>query len=404
LGASVDLEQNLPNCAKNRCVEWILGILGTEISAGTLFRALGNVEHAGFVNVILTGGWTMTEILDSINPAVADATAMLENNSCGVCGGVRFAHMLMARDYLYGNEGHWPVARCESCGVVLMHPRIPPEKIGGYYPKIYYAHSRGRGYRLLDSLRQAFKDAATERYYGYRIKHDAPWYGRLVGWLTLPLSKYHTYSMKGIYPVPNGVCLDIGAGNGQRLSEYRYLGWKTNGVEPSETAAGIARSAGHVIYNNIFEAAYPLQYFDAITLWDSLEHIPNPLEVMHEVHRILKPDGTIYISVPNYGSWYGRVLRDRWCMFTAPVHYYHYTTASLTNLLKSADFDVVSIRYPLGDVGFQQSFQSIMQDKPGLSRLLNHFVIRKVLAVIDYILPNGHMNVIARRSAVSGNQ
>ena len=320
----------------------------------------------------------------------------LETVSCGVCGSRRFRHLFNARDYIYGNEGEWPVAQCDDCDVVYMNPRIPAAQIHQFYPPDYYTSTIGIHDPERMTWRRAAKDAAVEKYFGYRIPRRDPLHYHVLGWLMLPFTKRWTATCKYIFPIYGGRVLDVGCRNGQWLSEYRRLGWDVEGVEPDPDSAAIAQQAGHRVFvGTVLEARYPNDHFDAVTLWDALEHIDNPSEVIREIFRVVKPNGQVYISIPNFGSWYGRTFRDRWFMFTAPIHYYHYTQDTLTGLLRREGFGHIQVSFPLGDVGCRFTLRAAWRDHKARSRLLRTGIVNAFLAGLDLLLPYGHLLAMA---------
>lgn len=324
----------------------------------------------------------------------------LETVPCGVCGSTRFQHLFSARDYIYGNAGEWPVAQCTGCGVVFMNPRIPPAQIHQFYPQDYYASTTSIHAPDRKTWRRAAKDTAVERYFGYSVPRLDPPVYHFIGWLMLPFTKRWTATRKYIYPVRGGRVLDVGCGNGQWLCEYKRLGWEVEGIEPSPDSAGIARQAGHrVVIGTLFDAQYPSDHFDAVTLWDALEHIHNPGEVMREIFRITRPGGKVYVSVPNFGSWYERVFRDQWFMFTAPVHYYHYTQNTLSELLRTAGFGDLKISFPIGDAGLRFTLKAAWQDRKVLDRILRLGPVKALLAGVDLVMPCGHLLALATKVA-----
>jgi SAM-dependent methyltransferase len=195
---------------------------------------------------------------------------------------------------------------------------------------------------------------------------------------------------KNINYIPNGKVLDVGCGNGELLDRFAQLGWETYGTEICRESAIVAEEGGHKIaHGTLTEIQYPQDTFDAITLWDTLEHIHNPRETLEEIWRICRPGGSVYIYVPNFGSLYGRILRDRWFMFTAPIHYFHYTEQTLVSLLNGCGFELARLHKPFGDVGLRHS------TIPGLNRKFGDVADAVGLGVffrlLDRILPNGHL-------------
>jgi len=326
-----------------------------------------------------------------------ESSPTLETVACGICGSQRFSHLFNACDYIYGNHGRWPVARCGDCGVVFMNPRIPPAEIGPFYPTSYYTNQPSDVSR--QSWKKSLKAAALQRYYGYPPAEKLGLVPGLVGFAVGLLVSRTPGFQHNIHYVPHGRVLDVGCGNGTCLTRYKQLGWETFGTEIGSDSASFARAAGHDIFLGELKVAhYPDAYFDAVTLWDALEHIPNPGETMAEVYRVCRPGGRAYVYVPNYGSWYARRYRDKWFMFTAPLHYYHYTAQTLTRLLSGAAFRDVQIRYPLGDAGFLPTLSAASLATPRLHSIITSRAGARLLKLADRMMPWGHLLAIASKS------
>jgi len=141
--------------------------------------------------------------------------------------------------------------------------------------------------------------------------------------------------------------LDIGCGEGFFLSNAAKAGYTTKGIEISRDAAEYAgREFGLDVEAKPFEELrLPENHFDVVTLWQVLEHVPYPLMVLKEVHRILKPDGLLATSTPNIDSILARVFRRKWWNLRR-LHINQFTTRTLTDMLKRAGFNnVFSTRY-----------------------------------------------------------
>ena len=93
----------------------------------------------------------------------------------------------------------------------------------------------------------------------------------------------------------------------------------------------------------MFEQNYPAKSYDVVTLWDVLEHTPDPKTEMREMHRLLKDDGLLVINYPDIGSWIARADGTSW-VFLLDVHLYYFTRATIRKLLGDAGFEVVRIR------------------------------------------------------------
>ena len=80
-----------------------------------------------------------------------------------------------------------------------------------------------------------------------------------------------------------------------------------------------------------------------MTLWDVLEHTPDPKSEVREAHRLLNDEGLLVINYPDIGSWIARVMGRSW-VFLLDVHLYYFTRATIRKLLEDAGFEVVRIR------------------------------------------------------------
>jgi SAM-dependent methyltransferase len=91
-----------------------------------------------------------------------------------------------------------------------------------------------------------------------------------------------------------------------------------------------------------FESA---REFDCITMWHSLEHLRNPLEAFQSIHGLLKPDGWLFVAVPDAGGWQASSFGQNWLHLDVPRHLYHYGLRSLRLLHKRSGFQVQEERH-----------------------------------------------------------
>lgn len=278
-----------------------------------------------------------------------------------------------------------------------MNPRIPPADIGGYYPKTYYTNETNTADAAKPTFRNNLKKALLAKHLGYpktSTSSAANVLASTLGFLFLKTPPMR----RQIKWARGGQVLDIGCGNGEMLDQYRMLGWNTSGVEPGSESAEIARKKGHSVITGLVEqVGLPSESFDAVTMWDALEHIPNPTEVLREVFRILRPNGTVYIHVPNYGSCYGRHWKDRWFMFTAPLHYYHYSSTTIQELLQRNGFEAIEVSIGLGELGWRQSMLAGRPRDTLKSRIMSSRPAIRIGNMIENILPGGHLTALARK-------
>ena len=95
--------------------------------------------------------------------------------------------------------------------------------------------------------------------------------------------------------------LDIGSGSGFFLKRAKEKGWIVNGVEPNYFAAKFSEKIGISVIPDFFQNIdiENMKKYDVINLFDVLEHVHNPIELLKKCHRLLKSGGIIVIEVPN---------------------------------------------------------------------------------------------------------
>ncbi|EQA36939.1 putative methionine biosynthesis protein MetW [Leptospira inadai serovar Lyme str. 10] len=104
---------------------------------------------------------------------------------------------------------------------------------------------------------------------------------------------------------PNGKILDVGCGLGffiKMLQDERPE-WEAFGYEISKSAVKFARKRNGLknVRSGIVQASgLPKESFDIITLWDVLEHIPKPQDLLTYLFTLLKPGGFLFIQTPNF--------------------------------------------------------------------------------------------------------
>lgn len=140
-----------------------------------------------------------------------------------------------------------------------------------------------------------------------------------------------------------GPLLDLGCGAGQFLRLAREMGWEDlAGVEISEKAVALAREAtGGQVYQGAW-AEVPLEpdHFAAVVLLDVLEHAPDPRALLRHVHALLRPGGSLLLTVPNRKGVAIRVFGKAAYVVVPPEHVSYFTRLSLARMLEREGFDV----------------------------------------------------------------
>ena len=141
----------------------------------------------------------------------------------------------------------------------------------------------------------------------------------------------------------SGRILDVGCGSGFFLRALDQINWDRFGVETGETAARAANRAlgnGRVFEGTLIESACEDEAFDLVTFWSALEHLNEPRANLLEAARIIRPNGTLILQVPNAASYQARLFGGNWFALDAPRHRYHFTPQMLERLLAQTGFEV----------------------------------------------------------------
>jgi len=165
---------------------------------------------------------------------------------------------------------------------------------------------------------------------------------------------------------PGGRLLDTGASLGEflNLAEKRGV-WELFGVEIDPAAARQARknSGADIRTGTIERQDFPENYFDVITAWEIVEHLPDVLGCLRKLRSWLKPDGLLCLSTPNLNKLKNRLSRKyRGEFFIPPEHLLYFNRRSLRNMMSRAGYEAVlldaGIKSPLHKLGLYRQKQA----------------------------------------------
>jgi len=210
-------------------------------------------------------------------------------------------HFLKVKDYSVSQET-FDLYYDDQLDMMITHPQPSLDVLGKYYESAdYISHT--------DSKRSVFEKAY------HFVKNIA---------LKNKLGLINSYQPS------KGLILDIGAGTGEFLSVAKNDGWKTIGVEPSDKAKDIAKSKGVPFVENTSELES--NSCDVISMWHVLEHVPNLEEQIKELKRLLKPNGTLIVAVPNFKSFDAKHYGNFWAAYDVPIHFWHFSKTAIQKL------------------------------------------------------------------------
>jgi 2-polyprenyl-3-methyl-5-hydroxy-6-metoxy-1,4-benzoquinol methylase len=138
-----------------------------------------------------------------------------------------------------------------------------------------------------------------------------------------------------------GRLLDVGCHIGIFLEEAGARGWDAWGVEPSQWAVAQAKARNlQVVQGTLAEVAFPPDHFDVVTLWDVIEHLPDPMRELRRIARMVRPGGWVCIHTMDVESLFARVMGKRW-PWLMEMHLYYFSRSTLRAMLQRAGFRVI---------------------------------------------------------------
>ena len=241
--------------------------------------------------------------------------------TCPIC----FSNRLKTKPFGYNFNEKWLAGiECSDCGIIYIHPQPTAEEIKSLYSKEYFDG-------------------------GYRCGHEGSYFNdetiEKLGDNTL-LHKIKQYKS-------SGELLEIGCAGGAFLNAARAFGYGVRGVEFSEDAAGFARKKFNldVITGDLADANYLPETFDIIFMGDVLEHLPDPVDTMKRINRVIKKGGLLVLLCPmQTNTLYSRLgfaaygaAGKRVTVQLPPYHLFEYRPKSISNLVRKFGFEVIAL-------------------------------------------------------------
>ncbi len=236
------------------------------------------------------------------DPQVAD----MSDCACPICGQFNATPFFSKNSYT--------ITRCNACTALYVNPMPSDAELQAHYQDpAYYAGEKDQGYRCYADMKKALAPHFARRLRA--IRNHVPNRGRL---------------------------LDFGCAAGYFLEMAQADGWHIAGVELAQSMAQQASSTlGLAIVTSLDTLSE--NDFDAITLWEVIEHLPRPVEELRRLHDRLHPGGLLMLSTPNTGHWQAVREPDAWTSYRPPSHLLYFTTRTLQNALQRAGFERIEI-------------------------------------------------------------
>ena len=259
---------------------------------------------------------------------------MKKLNKCNLCGNSKFKQIYNLYDKANNIKRYFKVVKCSGCGVMFLNPQPSFKELEEHYKDDYYSLNEIK-------TKEKFRKVRLRLFF-YNLYFNDKNKRNPMRILFFPVKNY----FRGTIIKQKQKLLDVGSGSGQFLYEMKQFGFNAQGVEPSSFNKQSSKEHKINVKNtDLISAKFPSNSFDVITMNQVLEHTSNPSEVINEIYRILKNNGTLIISVPNYNSFAHRVFKENWYQLDIPRHLFHFTDKILAKELEKKGFRIQKIRY-----------------------------------------------------------
>jgi SAM-dependent methyltransferase len=223
--------------------------------------------------------------------------------------------MRLAFSIEYGGK-NWGICICESCSVQSVFPVPSDDELR----KLYKSHYTGNPARLKELLNPKYGRLSFPRQWGI---------------------------IQRLANKKEGKILDFGCGGGHFLDRVSKS-WNKFGIDISDEARAIAEQKGITTFNSIENMEHWEGWFDVITMFATIEHLPRPRETVSELSKLLKIGGLFVIMTGDVGSIKAILQGDKWKMYAPPGHLHFFTARSLDSLMEGLGFNKVKSLYTDG--------------------------------------------------------
>lgn len=278
--------------------------------------------------------------------------------ACRICGRGHLTALFEVR-------GHH-LEQCHYCEFVQVREHPEPEELEAIYQETYFGHNK-------------YRDEQTLRIENLRR-----------------LALLQEYVQEG------SQVLEAGCGDGSFIEEAKAM-YDMSGFDLSAAGIEIAKARNPELTERLWVGQLEDQEiqencFDAICMWDVIEHVWNPLEVSQNLLQFLKPNGILLISTPNIGAPIAQIMRKRWAFMTPPEHLSFLNKASMSELFEQQLNTEILRWQSLGkraNVGF--IFYKARRVLPLLPAFIPRLFEKAPLSKLSLYVPTGDIQYVAIR-------
>ena len=297
---------------------------------------------------------------------------------CNFCNSDNAKFLYKGKDRMIRKKSdkEFPIYQCLICGLAYLNPQPEWRELEYFYGGDYYTNvsadvKRNIFYRTLRKIKRAVFGAPNPKFWNFGKSE--------------------------------GKFLDVGCGSGAYESYImkNYPGWEFYGVEPSAASYHLANKIkGFRVFNGDLKSAnYGNNFFDVILMSHSLEHMSDPMRILEECFRILKPGGRLIAAVPNFDCPARKLFGRYWVHLDAPRHLFHFSENMLKEMLKKSGFRIKSVNFEVLSGSITKSAAYIFNldgfffDTPFMS-LIVHYLIFPINKFIELIRLASGLRVI----------
>ena len=243
-----------------------------------------------------------------------DETALWEEIPCNICETLNAETVFEA-----GTAQPAKLVSCNSCGLMYASPRLRVDS---------EMHESNQCDGLLDGL----EHDKTHRY-RWRLEKES---GQVRDF------RKTRAVIDRLYP-NGGKIVEVGSGLGYLLRSFKDDGWDVLGVDPwRELPSFTERVHGiETIPTTLELAGLPDDSADVVVMLHVIEHVPDPVETLSEIRRVLKPGGHMVIETPRYDTFMFRMLGRRERSVKCEGHIYFFTFDTLRKTYEKVGFSEV---------------------------------------------------------------
>ena len=208
----------------------------------------------------------------------------------------------------------WKIVRCKHCGLVYVNPRIT--------------------------------ETVNQEYYKFKLDGDQAFINNHF----IASAAYHaSYWQRMVRVVKKykkaGKLLDVGCGSGDFLIAAKAAGFCVIGQDISDYFVELNKTENQITVGTSFylKPDESSNSFDVITCFDVIEHHRNPVGLLSEIRKLLKPGGLLIISTHDIGNIFAKLYGEKWRMIYPIGHLTYFTRKTMRKILSQSGYDLIRI-------------------------------------------------------------